>query len=170
MSLGFNKYVENVRTGQIDEFLDIDDEEEYHRVQSEIRERRKRFRQYDELLAALLDTVTSYANIATQPHSPAPEVHDTDIESTTPTDEAALTISESEKAESVPAVTNEPEPINNIPDTPQLAEQAFFEWLVSEGGVSESTAKQYISNIHSIECSCGICNSFFHRPSPFILK
>ena len=143
------------------ESLDIDDEEEYHRVQSEIRERRKRFRQYDELLAALLDTVTSYANIATQPHSSAPEVHDTDIESTTPTDEAALTISEPEKAESVPAVTNEPEPINNIPDTPQLTEQAFFEWLVSEGGVSESTAKQYISNIHSIECSCGICNSFF---------
>lgn len=133
------------------ESLDIDDEEEYHRVQSEIRERRKRFRQYDELLAALLDTVTSYANIATQPHSSAPEVHDTDIDTTTPTDEAALTISEPEKAESVPAVTNEPKPINNIPDTPQLTEQAFFEWLVSEGGVSESTAKQYISNIHSIE-------------------
>lgn len=133
------------------ESLDIDDEEEYHRVQSEIRERRKRFRQYDELLAALLDTVTSYANIATQPYSSAPEVHDTDIESTTPTDEAALTISEPEKAESVLAVTNEPKPINNIPDTPQLTEQAFFEWLVSEGGVSESTAKQYISNIHSIE-------------------
>lgn len=133
------------------ESLDIDDEEEYHRVQSELRERRKRFRQYDELLAALLDTVTSYANIATQPHSSAPEVHDTDIENTTPTDEAALTISEPEKAESVPAVTNEPKPINNIPDTPQLTEQAFFEWLVSEGEVSESTAKQYISNIHSIE-------------------
>ena len=131
--------------------LDIDDEEEYHRVQSEIRERRKRFRQYDELLASLFDTVTSYANIATQPHSSAPEVHDTDIESTTPTDEAALTISEPDKAESVPAVTNEPKSINNIPDTPQLTEQAFFEWLVSEGGVSESTAKQYISNIHSIE-------------------
>lgn len=133
------------------ESIDIDDEEEYHRVQSEIRERRKKFRQYDELLAALLDTVTSYANIATQPHSSAPEVHDTDIESTTPTDEAALTISEPEKAEYVPTVTNEPEPINNIPDTPQLTEQAFFAWLVSEGGVSESTAKQYISNIHSIE-------------------
>lgn len=133
------------------ESLDIDDEEEYHRVQSEIRERRKRFRQYDELLASLLDTVTSYANIATQPHSSAPEVHDTDIDTTTPIDEAALTVSEPEKAESVPAATNEPEPINNIPDTPQLTEQAFFEWLVSEGGVSESTAKQYISNIHSIE-------------------
>ena len=133
------------------ESLDIDDEEEYHRVQSEIRERRKRFRQYDELLASLLDTVTSYANIATQPHSSVPEVHDTDIDTTTPIDEAALTVSEPEKAESVPAVTNEPEPINNIPDTPQLTEQAFFEWLISEGGVSESTAKQYISNIHSIE-------------------
>ena len=133
------------------ESIDIDDEEEYHRVQSEIRERRKRFRQYDELLASLLDTVTSYANIATQPHSSAPKVHDTDIENTTPTDEAALPISEPEKAESVPAVTNDLESINNIPDTQQLTEQEFFEWLVSEGGVSESTAKQYISNIHSIE-------------------
>lgn len=133
------------------ESLDIDDEEEYHHVQSEIRERRKRFRQYDELLASLLDTVTSYANIATQPHSSAPEVHDTDIDTTTPIDEAALTISEPEKAESVPAATNEPEPINNIPDTPQLTEQAFFKWLISKGGVSESNAKQYISNIHSIE-------------------
>lgn len=133
------------------ESLDIDDEEEYHRVQSEIRERRKRFRQYDELLAFLLDTVTSYANIATQPHSSAPEVHDTDIDTTTPIDEATLTISEPEKAESVLAATNEPEPINNIPDTPQLTEQAFFKWLISKGGVSESNAKQYISNIHSIE-------------------
>lgn len=133
------------------ESLDIDDEEEYHRVQSEIRERRKRFRQYDEFLASLLDAATSYANITTQPYSSAPEVHDTDLENTTPTDEVALTISEPEKAESVPAVANEPEHINNIPDTPQLTEQAFFEWLVSEGGVSESTAKQYISNIHSIE-------------------
>ena len=99
----------------------------------------------------MLDTVTSYANIATQPHSSAPKVHDTDIENTTPTDEAALPISEPEKAESVPAVTNDLESINNIPDTQQLTEQEFFEWLVSEGGVSESTAKQYISNIHSIE-------------------
>lgn len=133
------------------ESLDIDDEEEYHRVQSEIRERRKRFRQYDELLASLLDTVTSYANITTQPHTSVPEVHDNELEYTTPTDEVIPTVSEPEKTESVPAVTNEPEPTNSIPDTPQLTEQAFFKWLVSEGGVSESTAKQYISSIHSIE-------------------
>lgn len=131
------------------ESLDIDDEEEYHHVQSEIRERRKRFRQYDELLASLLDKVTAFSNIITQPYSSAPEVHNTDIENTTPIDETALTISEPEKAEPVPVVTNEP--INNIPDTSQLTEQDFFDWLVSEGGASESTAKQYISNIHSIE-------------------
>lgn len=133
------------------ESLDIDDEEEYNRVQSEIRERRKRFRQYDELLASLLDTVTSYANITTLPHTSVSEVHDNELENTTPTDTVVPTVSEPEKTESVPAVTNEPEPTNNIPDTPQLTEQAFFEWLVSEGDVSESTAKQYISNIHSIE-------------------
>ncbi len=128
------------------ESLDIDDEEEYHRVQSEIRERRKRFRQYDELLVSLLDTVTSYVNITTQSYSPASEIHDTELEKATQTDEAVSTVSEPENAEFVPAVTNEPEP-----NTPQLTEQAFFEWLVSEGGVSNSTAKQYISNIHSIE-------------------
>ena len=49
-----------------------------------------------------------------------------------------------------PATTNLKHEIS-IPDSPQLTEQAFLEWLVSEGGVSDSTAKQYISNIHSIE-------------------
>ena len=133
------------------ESLDIDDEEEYHRIQSEIRERRKIFRQYDELLIALYDAVTSYVNIPRQPHSASPEVHDTELENTTQIDEAAPTGSELEKTESVPDVTNESEPINYMPDSPQLTEQAFFDWLVSDGSVSDSTARQYISNIHSIE-------------------
>lgn len=116
--------------------LDIDDEEEYHRVQSEIRERRKRFRQYDALLASLLDAVTSYNNITMQSNSPISVVNDCELEKQIPETENTSTVSE---------------PEISTPDSPQLTEQAFFEWLVSEGGVSESTAKQYISNIHSIE-------------------
>ena len=109
------------------ESLDIDDDEEYHRVQSEVRERRKKFRQYDNLLISLLDVVTSYVNIATQSHSPALEFQDDELE----------------KGESVQTI--EPS------DVSRFTEQAFFDWLVSDGGVSDSTAKQYISNIHSIE-------------------
>lgn len=118
------------------ESLDIDDEEEYHRVQSEIRERRKRFRQYDALLASLLDAVTSYNNITMQSNSPISVVSDCELKKQIPETENTSTVSE---------------PEISTPDSPQLTGQAFFEWLVSEGGVSESTAKQYISNIHSIE-------------------
>ena len=125
------------------ESLDIDDDEEYHRVQSEVRERRKKFRQYDNLLISLLDVVTSYVNIATQSHSPALEFQDDELERSVHTDKTASTVSELEKGESVQTI--EPS------DVSRFTEQAFFDWLVSDGGVSDSTAKQYISNIHSIE-------------------
>lgn len=142
------------------ESLDIDDEEEYHRVQSEIRERRKKFRSYDELLTSLFDAVTAYVNISIIPTS-IPEKHDPEQtiavmkENNTPTSNNP-TISET--LQSVPltvAHEREPEPKlepeTKIADSPQLTEQAFFDWLISEGCVSESSAKQYISNIHSIE-------------------
>lgn len=133
------------------ESLDIDDEEEYHRVQSEIRERRKRFRQYDGLLASLLDAVTSYNNITRQSNSPISVVSDCEPGKQIPETENTSTVSEPDAAESIPTAIKKTEPEISTPDSPQLTEQAFFEWLVSEGGVSESTAKQYISNIHSIE-------------------
>lgn len=119
--------------------FDIDDKEEYDRVQSEIWEKRKRFRQYDNLLISLLDIVTSYVDIATQLHSSALEFQDAELEKSAHTD-----ISETEKAESV-------QTINNMPDTLQLTERAFFDWLVSDNAVSGSAAEKYISNIHSIE-------------------
>lgn len=125
------------------ESLDIDDDEEYHRVQSEVRERRKKFRQYDNLLISLLDVVTSYVNIATQSHSPALEFQDDELERSVHTDKTASTVSELEKGESVQTIESS--------DVSRFTEQAFFDWLVSDGGVSDSTAKQYISNIHSIE-------------------
>ena len=133
------------------ESLDIDDEEEYHRVQSEIRERRKKFRQYDELLASFLDAVTSYIPITRQANTPVSEVHDGESDNQTLETESRTTVSESNVIESVPSEITKPEPESSIPDSQQLTEQAFFEWLISECGVYESTAKQYISNIHSVE-------------------
>ena len=140
---------------QIKEIYDnsyyIDDEEEYHRVQSEIRERRKRFRQYDDLLASLLEAVTSYNSIATQANSPISVVCDSESKKQIPETKIPSAVSEPDATESVSTEITKPEPEISTPDIPQLTEQAFFEWLVSEGGVSESTAKQYISYIHSIE-------------------
>lgn len=115
------------------ESLDIDDDEEYHRVQSEVRERRKKFRQYDNLLISLLDVVTSYVNIAKQAHSPALEFQDNELERSSHTDKTVPTVSEPEKGESVQTI--EPS------DVSRFTEQAFFDWLVSDGGVSDSTAK-----------------------------
>lgn len=133
------------------ESLDIDDEEEYHRVQSEIRERRKKFRSYDELLTSLLDAVTSYVNVSLKTVAAIPEEHESEptklVEKNINTTAATVPV----VSESVQTVTTQHEPETKTPDSPQLTEQAFFDWLVSEGGVSDSTAKQYISNIHSIE-------------------
>ena len=112
-------------------------------VNSEVRERRKKFRQYDNLLISLLDVVTSYVNIAKQAHSPALEFQDNELERSSHTDKTVPTVSEPEKGESVQTI--EPS------DVSRFTEQAFFDWLVSDGGVLDSTAKQYISNIHSIE-------------------
>ena len=133
------------------ESLDIDDEEEYHRVQSEIRERRKRFRQYDDLLASLIDDVASYKSITRQSSTSIAVISDSESKKQTPETENISTISELDASKSVPTATTKPASEISTPDLSQLTEQAFFEWLVSEGGVSESTAKQYISNIHSIE-------------------
>ena len=112
-------------------------------VNSGVRERRKKFRQYDNLLISLLDVVTSYVNIAKQAHSPALEFQDNELERSSHTDKTVPTVSEPEKGESVQTI--EPS------DVSRFTEQAFFDWLVSDGGVLDSTAKQYISNIHSIE-------------------
>ena len=133
------------------ESLDIDDEEEYHRVQSEIRERRKSFRQYYDLLTSLLEAVTSYSKITSQSNSLVLTVRDGESEKQIPETENSSTVSESDAAEIFPTAITKPEPEITTLNNSQLTEQAFFEWLVSEGSVSESTAEQYISNIHSIE-------------------
>jgi hypothetical protein len=133
------------------ESLDIDDEDEYHRVQSEIRERRKRFRSYDELLTSLLDTATSYVNVNIKAVAAISEAHESELKKSVANNIDTTAETVPVVSESVQTVTTPSEPETKIQDSSQLTEQVFFDWLVSEGGVTDSTAKQYISNIHSIE-------------------
>ena len=134
------------------ESFDIDDEEEYHRVQSEIRERRKRFRLYDDLLSSLLDAVDSYIDISVLTQSSNAEISDVEEKPDTSESNNAVPIEEHSALDSSVSPTgNTPKTEPILPDRPLLTERAFFDWLISDGGVSETTAKQYISNIHSIE-------------------
>ncbi len=130
------------------ESLDIDDEEEYHRVQSEIRERRKKFRLYNELLISLIDTVESYTDISVTQATKS-EVHFS--ESTESSQETIEVLPSTEPETHEPESIIKPEHEVAIPEEAILTEKAFFDWLISDGGVSDTTAKQYISNIHSIE-------------------
>lgn len=134
------------------ESLDIEDEEEYHRVQSEIREKRKKFRLYDDLLSLLLDAIGSYTNISIVAQSPHIEISDVEAKLDNSVSNDAMPIEEHSTLESSisPTVnTSKTKPI--LLDRPLLTEQSFLDWLISDGGVSETIAKQYISNIHSIE-------------------
>ena len=130
------------------ESFDIDDEDEYHRVQKVIREKRKKFRKYDDLLTSLLDAITSFISVHTQSHSSSSEVCNTEPAKTVYVSE---TVSAPDTVESISTESTTPEPDSPMPDNSKFTEQAFFDWLISEDGVSNSTAKQYISNIHSIE-------------------
>lgn len=121
------------------ESLDIDDEEEYYRVQSNIREKRKKFRMFDELCTSYCNAVDSYAPIEANSSSPI-EVKTENAQEVTAPQMPVEKISKPEEKE---------EPV--ITQSQQLTERDFENWLVSKGGVSETTAKQYISNIHSIE-------------------
>ena len=116
------------------ESFDIDDEEEYRKVQSEIRERRKKFRTYSELFASYKDVVENFTAEAVN--------------------QAAESISDERKI-SEPSETKLPmSELQNgavVKNTIDLTEDAFLSWLLSNGEIAETTAKQYISNIHSIE-------------------
>jgi len=109
------------------EFFDIDDEEEYFKVQDDIRKRRKKFRLYDKLCNDYIEAIENYVIINTEISSSTVIKQKTDKE-------------KAPKPESM-----------SINKPSLLTEQTFYDWLVSSGDVGESTAKQYISNIHSIE-------------------
>ena len=121
------------------ESFEIDDEEEYYRIQSESRETRKKFRAYNDLLASFLETIKSYTNITTI-YPDASLLQKT----------AAIT---PKNPSGIPVTESMPESVNkaSISEPPIPTERAFFEWLISQGGVTDTTARQYISNIHSVE-------------------
>ena len=120
------------------ESLEIDDEDEYQRNQSKIRERRKKFKKYDDVLTSFRNAVEEY-------------VSDKVYTSETESDDII-------KPKQAPIVGTEntaeqfdfPQK-TSVEGTPDHSEQAFFNWLISDGGVSEQTARQYISGIHSVE-------------------
>lgn len=121
------------------ESFEIDDEEEYYRIQSESRETRKKFRAYNELLTSFLETVESYTNITiTYPD-------------TSSVQKTADMMPENPSGMQAPESMPEPVHKASISEPQVLTERAFFEWLISQGGVTDTTARQYISNIHSIE-------------------
>lgn len=127
------------------ESFDIDDEAEFQRVQSVLRERRKKYRIFDELLSNWLNSVESYVKI--HPHTSFQKTH-------SPKPGLSKPFAETKKTSTIPESTTSefnPESEQNSPVKPLLTEQTFLEWLVSDGDVTETTARQYISNIHSIE-------------------
>ncbi|MCM1329128.1 MAG: hypothetical protein NC253_06755 [Ruminococcus sp.] len=106
------------------EVLDIDDDDEYSRVQGKIREERKKFRIMNEMCTSCLKVAAEYIPVVLN----TSELPQTEVKYP---NENAFEIKQSRTA--------------------GLTEQAFENWLVTVGGVAVITAKQYISNIHSIE-------------------
>ncbi len=111
----------------------IDDEEEYNKFQREIRGKRNKFRQYSVILKNLHDTVNGFVEITAQ---------------SSPVGLKTLEITLPAKSELVGA---KHELNSNTHYNPQLSEQAFFDWLISDGNISDSTARSCLYDIHSIE-------------------
>lgn len=116
------------------ESLDIDDDEEYHRVQSEIRERRKVFRSFDDLINQYREVIDNHVSID----------YTQLIQNEESVNESKIEVNHNN-------VTNDQSNNEVVQDLPDYTEQTFFNWLVCNEGLSDLTAKQYISNIHSTE-------------------
>ncbi len=126
LSADINDVLKKLRKAY-NETIDIDDEEEYRKVQSEIREKIKKFRSYNELFTCYHKSVEEYVVIENSYSVDTSEAKSEIIENPAPT----------------------PETITD--KSSYFTENDFFNWMVSDGSVSEKTAKIYISNIHSIE-------------------
>lgn len=105
------------------ESLDIDDDDEYSRVQSELREKRKKFRIYDEMLSGWINVIESCVNISVKPD-----------------------LSDEVKTAVISTQSNPP-----IHESTNVSEHKFYSWLLYNARVSENTARQYISSIHTVE-------------------
>lgn len=142
---------------EYNEYIDIDDDIEYNKKQSEIRERRKKFRAYKDLFEACYETIDKFVYVE------AADANATiDVQGSVPSDKNTMPDDIAESTDAEQDVVAE-ESNTSAPETPQeeieeitegsnaFTEQAFLTWLISDKGVSEKNAEQYISNIHSIE-------------------
>lgn len=86
----------------------------------------------------MIDATSAYADITADNVQKAPSCQEENVSDISVLDEAKEPL-------------KEPVSGKNISDSNQLTEQHFFNWLTSEGIVSDATAEQYISNIHSVE-------------------
>lgn len=120
------------------ESLEIDDEDEYQRIQSEIRERRKKFKKYDDVLTSLRNAEEEYVSVKIPSSETAS--HDNIKPEQAPPVKTESTVDLDDSSRKI-----------SVEGTPDLSEQAFFNWLISDGGVSEQTSRQYISGVHSVE-------------------
>lgn len=125
-----NELLKKIQRVYNDSF-DIDDEEEYQRIQNEQREKRKKFRLLNELCKSYYEAIDSFVPISVNIAFSGTLASENKVEESNSEVLAASEITEN--------------------DNKQITEQSFFNWLVSDGGVAETTARQYISNIHSIE-------------------
>ena len=116
------------------ESLDIDDENEYRKAQIEIRKKRKKFRLFDDLCISYLEAIENFI----------PTVINTSSSSVLNFDQNSA-VSDNKSSDEISAAET------TVIDLPHLTEQDFEKWLVSCGEVTEKTARQYISNMHSME-------------------
>lgn len=127
LSADINDVLKKLRKAY-NETIDIEDEEEYHRVQSEIREKIRKFRSYNELFSCYHKSVEEYVVI-----------------------ENAYSNDKEEIKPEIVSENSEPEQETIADKSSYFTENNFFNWLVSDGSVSDTTAKIYISNIRSVE-------------------
>lgn len=109
------------------ESLDIDDDAEYHRIQSEMREKKKKFRIYDNLLITLIDVVNTHTNIASSSYLHALKIPNTEPENAIREEKNFSNVAESYVTNSISAATYKSEPENNIGSNQQLQKQTNAE-------------------------------------------
>lgn len=117
--------------------FDIDDEEEYQKVQKEVRERRRKYRNLDDIFTAYYEIINNYVAVKEISHNNLKAINeDYPIHTDQEVEDDVILESEQEA---------------QTEDIPDLSEQAFCNWLLSEIFAPDSTIKQSVLNIHRIE-------------------
>ncbi|HRU98417.1 MAG TPA: HIRAN domain-containing protein [Ruminococcus sp.] len=120
------------------ESFDIDDEDEYQKVQSEIREKRKKYRLFADLVNDYYEAVEKYVVIK------ANSDNKNGIK-----DEVISDITEEIREKENMAYESQQE--LDFEEQPNLSEQAFSTWLLTDRLASDTTIKQCILNVHRVE-------------------